>query len=60
MNWSAERVMVFCRIVVAVISPSEFHFTAFYVDDPMIGDGHPVGVAADVIHHLLWSGEGRR
>src|SRR5215469_7827291 len=24
----------------------------------MIGDGHSVRVAADVIHHLLWSGEG--
>src|SRR5215469_17840314 len=24
----------------------------------MIGDGHTVGVAADVIHHLLWPGEG--
>ena len=46
-------------IVIAVISPGEFHFTAFDIDDPMIGDGHPVGVAADVIHHLLWSGEGR-
>ena len=46
-------------IVVAVISPGEFHFTAFDIDDPMIGDGHPVRVAADVVHHLLWSGEGR-
>src|SRR5207302_5447418 len=24
----------------------------------MIGDGHPVRVAADVVHHLLWSSEG--
>jgi len=45
-------------IVVAIVSPSEFHFTAFDIDDPMIGDGHSVRVAADVIHHLLWSGEG--
>ena len=58
MNWSAEGHGLLL-IVVAVISPGEFHFTAFDIDDPMIGDGHPVGVAADVVHHLLWSGEGR-
>ena len=42
----------------AVISPGESDFTAFDIDDPMIRDGHAVGVAADVIQHLLWSGEG--
>ena len=46
-------------IVVAIVSPVEFHMTTFDIDDPMIGDGDPVRVAADVIHHLLWSGEGR-
>src|SRR6266481_1567564 len=46
-------------VVVAIVSPVEFHMTAFDIDDPMIGDGDPVRVAADVIHHLLWSGEGR-
>ena len=46
-------------IVVAVISPDEFHFATFDIDDPIVGDGHAVGVAANVIHHLLWSGEGR-
>src|SRR6516164_8577995 len=46
-------------IVVAIISPGEFHLAAFDVEDPMIGDGHPVGIAADVVDHLLWSGEGR-
>jgi len=46
-------------IVVAIVSPVEFHMTVFDIDDPMIGDGDPVRVAANVIHHLLWSGEGR-
>src|SRR6266550_6068619 len=46
-------------IVVAIVSPVEFHLTAFDIDDPMIGDGDPVRVAANVVHHLLWSGEGR-
>src|SRR5437879_7985043 len=46
-------------MVVAIVSPGESHLTVFDIHDPMIGDGHPVRVAADVIHHLLWSGEGR-
>src|SRR5437016_7391482 len=45
-------------MVVAIVPPGEFHFTAFDSDDPMVGDGHPVRVAADVVHHLLWSSEG--
>src|SRR6266705_1108600 len=46
-------------VVVAIVSPGEFHLTTFDIDDPVIGDSDPVRVAADVIHHLLWSGEGR-
>src|SRR6516225_3497771 len=46
-------------IVVAIVSPGEFYFTAFDIDDPMVRDGYPMGVAADVVHHLLWAGEGR-
>ena len=49
----------FLVIVVAIVSPVEFHMTAFDVDDPMVGDSDPMRVAADVVHHLLWSGEGR-
>ncbi len=47
----------FLLIVVAVVSPFKFHLAIFDVDDPMIGNGHPVGVAADIVHHLLWPGE---
>src|SRR5262250_3804595 len=49
----------FLLIVVAIVPPTEFHLTVFDVDDPMVGNGYPMGVAANVIHHLLWSGEGR-
>jgi len=49
----------FLLIVVAIVSPGEFYLTIFDIDDPMIGDGDPVGVATNVVHHLLWSGEGR-
>jgi hypothetical protein len=31
-------------IVVAIVSPIEFHMTAFDIDDPVIGDGDPVRV----------------
>src|SRR5216683_1200238 len=47
----------FLLIVVAVVSPVEFHLPIFDVDDSMIGNGHPVGVAADIVHHLLWPSE---
>ncbi len=47
----------FLLIVVAVVSPTKFHLTLFNVDNPMIGNGHSVGVAADIVHHLLWPGE---
>lgn len=26
-------------------------------NEPMIGNGHPVGVAADIVDYLLWPGE---
>ena len=43
----------FLLIVVAVVSPGEFHLVIFNVDDPMIGNGHSVSVAADIVHDLL-------
>ena len=45
-------------IVVAVVPPIELHMTVFDIDDPVIGNGDPVRVAANVVHHLLWSGKG--
>src|SRR5216683_3847374 len=47
----------FLLIVVAVVSPFKFHLAIFDGDDPMIGNGHPVRVSADIVHHLLWPGE---
>ena len=49
----------FLLIVVAVVSPFKLYLATFDVDDPMIRNGHPVGVAADIVHHLLWPGESR-
>ncbi len=49
----------FLLIVVAVVSPFKFHLAIFDSDDPVVGNGHPMRVAADVVHHLVWAGEGR-
>ena len=46
-------------IVVAVVAPVERDLPVFDISDPMIGNCDPVGVAADVVHHLLGSSEGR-
>ena len=47
----------FLLIVVAIVLPIEFHSAVFDIDDSIVGDGDAVRVAADVVHHLLWSGE---
>jgi hypothetical protein len=49
----------FLLIVVAVVPPVELDLRVFDIHDPMIGNRDPVRVAADVVHHLLGSGEGR-
>src|SRR5437660_12127067 len=49
----------FLLIVVAVVAPVERDLPVFDIGDPMIGNRNPVRVAADVVHHLLGSGEGR-
>ena len=43
----------FLLIVIAVVSPVEFHLAIFNVDNPMIRNGHSVRVAADIVHDLL-------
>ena len=48
----------FLLTVVAVVPPVELHLPVFNLQDPMIGNRDPVGVAADVVHHLLGPGEG--
>ena len=49
----------FLLTVVAVVPPVELDLPVFDIHDSMIGNRDPVRVAADVIHHLLGSGEGR-
>ena len=49
----------FLLIVVAIVPPLELDPPVFDIHDPMIGNGDSMRVAADVVHHLLGSGEGR-
>lgn len=49
----------FLLIVVAVVAPLELDLPVFDLQDPVIGNGDPMGVAADVVHHLLGAGERR-
>jgi hypothetical protein len=49
----------FLLTFVSVVLPSEVDLTTFDVLEAIIGDGHTVGVAADVIQYLLRAGERR-
>ena len=48
----------FLLALVPIILISEAHLTAFDVQQAVVGDGDAMSVAADVIQHLLRSGEG--
>ena len=49
----------FLLIVVTVVPPLELHLPVFDIQQSMVGNRDSVGVAAQVVHHLLRSGEGR-
>ena len=47
----------FRLIVVAVVAPVECDLPVFDIHDALIGNRDPVRVTAEVVHHLLRSGE---
>src|SRR5271169_1628791 len=49
----------FLLIVVTVVPPVELDLSVFDIQQSMVGNRDSVGVAAQVVHHLLRSGEGR-
>ena len=49
----------FLLTVVPIVFPLEAHLTVFDIEQAVVGDGDAVGIAADVVEHLLGSGEGR-
>ncbi len=42
-----------------IVAPLEGHRCVVDVEETMIGDGHPMGISAKVIEHLLRSGKRR-
>src|SRR5271169_2493012 len=49
----------FLLIVVTIVPPVELHLSVFDIQESMVGNRDSVGIAAQVVHHLLRSGEGR-
>ena len=47
----------FLLIVVTIVPPLELHLSVFDIEQSMVGNRDSVGVAAQVVHHLLRSGE---
>jgi hypothetical protein len=40
-------------VVVRRIPPSKAHLGAFKFDQPIIGEGYPMGVTAQIVHHFF-------
>ena len=49
----------FLLTFVSVVFPVEAHLTRFDTQQAIIRDRDAVGVAADVVQHLLWASKGR-
>ena len=58
MGDSSVRIRRGVRGVGPVILVAEAHLSVIEVEEPLVGDGDPVGVAADVVEHLVGAGEG--
>lgn len=48
----------FHAVTVAVIFPAKPHGPVLEIDEALVGEGHPVGVAPEGLEHLLGAGEG--
>jgi hypothetical protein len=58
MNSSAETVITFgCRV--PVVFPAKRNLAVLERQETLVGDGYPMGVAAEVFDHLLRATEGR-
>ena len=59
MNSPASSVMTLRRPSLAVVLPEEADGVVGHGDEPAVGDGDAVGVAAEIGEHLLGAAEGR-
>jgi hypothetical protein len=46
-------------VVVCRIPPSKGHPVVLHVDQPIIGEGHPISVAAQIVHYFFRMLQGR-
>ena len=53
MNSPAGKVMILGVVGCAVVLPAEADLSVGQGDEPAVGDGDPVGVAAEIVEHLL-------
>jgi len=53
----ADR-QLFFFVVVATVPVAEPYAAVIYSDDPVVGDGYPVRVTAQILEHLLRPAEG--
>jgi hypothetical protein len=44
---------------VSIVFPVEAHLAIVKAEEALVGDGNPVGVASEVLEHLLGTTEGR-
>src|SRR5579883_440519 len=49
----------FGLVWMAVVFPLKRDLILLKCQQALIGDGHAVGVAAEILEHLLWAAEGR-
>ena len=45
-------------VAVSVVLPAEGDLTVGEGDQPVVGDGHAMGIAGQVVEHVFWSAEG--
>lgn len=45
-------------VLISVVFPLEDDFAISHIDDTIIGNGDTVGVAAEVLQDVRWTGEG--
>ena len=48
----------FHAVTVAVVFPAKPHDPVLEIDEALVGEGDPVGVAPEVLEYLLGAGEG--
>jgi hypothetical protein len=44
-------------VAMGIVLPTESDLIALHGDQPVIGDGHAMRVASQVVEHMLWSAE---